>query len=71
MPVKQLCRKHGFGDAACHGKRVKFEGMQVDDAWGLKALEAENAERKKLPAEAMLDTVAGLDELVESKQEAR
>ncbi len=58
VPVKELCRKHGFSDAAFYGWRAKFGGMQVEDAKRLKALEAENAKLKKLLAEAMLDTEA-------------
>ena len=58
VPVKDLCRKHGFSDAAFYGWRAKFDGMQVDDAKRLKALAAENAKLKKLLAEAMLDAEA-------------
>ena len=50
VPVKELCRKHGFSDAAFYGWRAKFGGMQVDDVKRLKALEAENAKLKKLLA---------------------
>ena len=57
VPVKELCRKHGFSDAAFYGWRAKFGGMQVDDAKRLKAL-AENAKLKKLLAESMLDVEA-------------
>ena len=55
VPAKDLCRKHGFSDAAFYGWRAKFGGMQVDDAKRLRALEAENAKLKKLLAESMLD----------------
>ncbi len=58
VAVKDLCRKHGFSDAAFYGWRAKYGGMQVDDAKRLKALEAENAKLKKLLAEAMLDAEA-------------
>lgn len=58
VPVNDLCRKHGFSDAAFYGWRAKYGGMQVEDAKRLKALEAENARLKKLLAEAMLDTEA-------------
>ena len=58
VPVRELCRKHGFSDAAFYGWRAKFGGMQVDDAKRLKALEAENAKLKKLLAESMLDAEA-------------
>jgi putative transposase len=30
MPVKELCRRHGFSDAAFYGWRTKFRGMRVD-----------------------------------------
>lgn len=58
VPVKELCRKHGFSDAAFYGWRAKFGGMQVDDAKRLKQLEAENAKLKKLLAESLLDAEA-------------
>jgi putative transposase len=55
VPVKELCRKHGFSDAAFHGWRTKFGGMQVTEAKRLRELEAENAKLKKLLAESQLD----------------
>jgi putative transposase len=55
MPVKDLCRKHGFSEASYYLWRGKFGGMDVSDARRLKALEAENAKLKKLLAEAMLE----------------
>ena len=58
MPVKELCRKHGFSDAAFYGWRTKFGGMQVHEAKRLRELEAENAKLKKLLAEAHLDVEA-------------
>lgn len=58
MPVKELCRKHGFSDASFYIWRQKFGGMDVPDAKRLRALEAENAKLKKLLAEAILDKEA-------------
>jgi putative transposase len=58
MPVKELCRKHGFSDASFYTWRAKFGGMEVSEARRLKDLEAENARLKKLLAEAMLDMEA-------------
>jgi len=58
VPVKELCRKHGFSDASFCTWRAKFGGMQVEEAKRLKALEAEIARLKKLLAEAMLDAEA-------------
>jgi putative transposase len=55
MPIKDLCRRHGFSEASYYLWRGKFGGMDVSDAKRLKALEAENAKLKKLLAEAMLE----------------
>ena len=40
MPVKELCRKHGFSEASYYLWKAKFGGMEVSDAKRLKALEA-------------------------------
>jgi putative transposase len=55
VPVKDLCRKHGFSDASYYLWRGKYGGMDVSDAKRLKALEVENARLKKLLAESMLE----------------
>ena len=55
VPVKELCRKHGFSEASYYLCRSKFGGMDVSDARRLKVLEAENAKLKKLLAETMLE----------------
>ena len=47
VAVKELCRKHGFSDAAFYGRRSKFGGLQVNEVRRLKELEAENAKLKK------------------------
>lgn len=51
MPVRELCRKHGFSDASYYLWRSKFGGMSVPDAKRLKELEIENTRLKKLLAE--------------------
>lgn len=43
MPVKELCRKHGFSEASYYLWRRKFGGMSVPKAKRLKDLETENA----------------------------
>ena len=58
IAVKDLCRKHGFSDAAFYGWRSKYGGLQVNEMKRLKELEAENAKLKKLLAEAHLDVEA-------------
>ena len=55
IPVKELCRRHGFSEASYYLWRSKFGGMDVSDAKRLKALESENARLKKLLAESMLE----------------
>lgn len=55
VPVKELCRRHGFSDASFYLWRSKYGGMEVSDAKRLKALEIENARLKKLLAESMLE----------------
>ena len=58
IPVKELCRKHGFSDASFYTWRSKFSGLEVSDAKRLKAMEQENARLKKLLAETLLDKEA-------------
>lgn len=58
LPVKELCRKHGFSDASFYTWRSKYGGLEVSEAKRLKALEIENAKLKKLLAETMLDKEA-------------
>jgi putative transposase len=58
IPVKELCRKHGFSDASFYNWRSKYRGMEVSDAKRLRALEAENNKLKRLYADAMLDNQA-------------
>lgn len=55
MPVKELCRKHGFSEASYYLWRSKFGGMTVPDAKRLKELETENGRLKKLLAEQVLE----------------
>lgn len=55
MAVAEICRKGGFSDATFYKWRSKFGGMEASDARRLRELEAENAELKKLLAEAHLD----------------
>jgi putative transposase len=58
IPVKELCRKHGFSDAAFYKWRGKYGGMEVADAKRLKALEEENGKLKRIVADQALDIVA-------------
>jgi putative transposase len=55
LPIKELCRKHGFSEASYYLWRSKFGGMSMPDAKRLKELETENTRLKKLLAEQMLE----------------
>ena len=55
VPVKELCRKHGFSEASYYLWRSKFGGMSVSDAKRLKELETENGRLKRLLADSLLE----------------
>ena len=55
LPVKELCRTHGFSEASYYLWRSKFGGMSVSDAKRLKELEIENNRLKRLLAESLLE----------------
>lgn len=55
LPIKELCRRHGFSEASYYLWRSKFGGMSVPDAKRLKELETENTRLKKLLAELLLE----------------
>lgn len=55
IPIKELCRRHGFSEASYYLWRNKFGGMTVSEARRLKELEAENTRLKRMLAEAMLE----------------
>ena len=55
LPVKDLCRRHGFSEASYYLWKSKFGGMSVSEAKRLRELEVENVRLKKLLAEAMLE----------------
>ncbi|SKB69350.1 Transposase [Luteibacter sp. 22Crub2.1] len=42
MPVKDLCREHGFSEASYYLWRSKVGGMSVPEAKRLKDVETEN-----------------------------
>ena len=55
LPIKELCRRHGFSEASYYLWRSKFCGMSVPDAKRLKELQTENTRLKKLFAESLLE----------------
>ena len=57
MPTAEVCRKHGLSPATFYKLKAKYGGMDLSDARRLKQLEDENAKRKRLLADTMLDNV--------------
>ena len=55
LPVKDLCRKHGFSEASYYLWRSKFGGMSVSDAKRLKELEQENSRLRRAVSDLTLD----------------
>jgi putative transposase len=55
IPVKDLCRKHGFSDASYYLWRSKFGGMSVSDAKRLKELEIENTASRSCSRTSLLE----------------
>lgn len=55
LPIKELCRKHGFSEASYYLWKAKFGGMSIPEAKRLKELHTENARLKKLLAESLLE----------------
>lgn len=70
MPIKELCRKHGFSEASYYLWKNKFGGMSVPDAKRLKELESENARLKKLLAETLLENEITKEALRKSGERA-
>jgi putative transposase len=64
--VPDLSRRHGVVENTIYRWKSKYGGMEVSEARRLRELESENAELKRLLAEAELDKAA-LKELVEGK----
>jgi putative transposase len=55
MPIEEVCRSGDFSDATFYKWRAKFGGMQASEAQRLRELESENANLKRMLAEAHLD----------------
>jgi putative transposase len=53
-----VCRRHRSARRLVSAWKAKFGGMSLSEARRLKALKDENAKRKRMLAEAMVDNVA-------------
>ena len=63
LPIRQLCRRHGFSEASYYAWRSKYGGLSVSDAKRLKVLTAENTRLKTLLAESLLEIEVTRDAL--------
>ena len=55
MPINEIGREHGFGDASLYKWRSKYGGMDDSEAKRLRELELQYGKLKRLLAEAHLD----------------
>jgi putative transposase len=53
--VAEISREHNIAEGTFYRWKKQYGGMEIAEAKRLKALEKENAELKKMLAEAMLD----------------
>ncbi len=65
-----VCRRHGISSVTFYKWKAKVGGLEVTEAKRLRTLEEENAELKKLLAEAMLD-IAVLKDISAKNDDAR
>lgn len=66
IAVKEICREVGISDATFYNWKAKYGGMQTSDVAKLKELERENAELKKMYAEASIE-IRAMKNLIEKK----
>ena len=64
--VKEICRELGISDATFYNWKARYGGMEVSDVAKLKELERENAELKKMFAEASIE-IRAMKNLIEKK----
>ncbi len=64
--VAAICREHGIAETTFYRWRTAYGGMSVPEAQRLKELEQENARRKRLLAERLLELDL-LKELLQTK----
>ena len=61
--INEITRKYGISKSSFHKWKIKYGGMDVNDAAKLKALEQENMKLKRLVADLSLDNIALKDVL--------
>lgn len=66
VPVRDLCRSHGFSQSSFYKWKAKYGGMEASDVRRLRELEEENRRLKAMYAELSLEHRV-LKEVVEKK----
>ena len=61
--VAEVCREYGVGESTYYKWKSKYDGLEVNEARRLKALEDENARLKRIVADQALDIVTLKDTL--------
>ena len=58
IPITELCRKYGIGDATYYNWKARYGGMTTSEMRRLRQLEDENRRLKQLVADLTLDNQA-------------
>lgn len=66
IAVKDICRELGISEATFYNWKARYGGMEASDVARLKELERENAELKKMYAEASIE-IRAMKNLIEKK----
>ena len=66
VAVKEICREFGISEPTFYNWKAKYGGMDASDIARLKDLEKENAELKKMYAEASIE-IRAMKNLIEKK----
>ena len=70
MKVQDVCRKHGISPATYYSWKSKYGGLDASELKRIKELETENAELKRMYADASLERDA-LKKLLSKKLRGR
>jgi len=66
IAVKEICRELGISEPTFYNWKAKYGGMEASDVARIKDLEKENAELKKMFAEASIE-IRAMRNLIEKK----
>jgi putative transposase len=66
IAVKEICRELGISDVTFYNWKAKYGGMEASDVARMKELEKENAELKKMFAEASIE-IRAMKNFIEKK----